>query len=129
MAAPIRTRPCLETPKSLGSIKKLSAAELLDSQFMPKLDEHFCFTPSEIEAAKKPDKRQQAHHKYIGGESVAEDRLDAFLGTKRMADYRQGGKDYKKHVICANSSHLGPWIACGALSLRKVYNEIVEYER
>lgn len=63
---------------------------------------------------------------FAGGETEAHERLNQFIWTTRaLATYKQSrngllGTDY--------SSKFSPWLALGALSPRRVYNEVRRYE-
>jgi deoxyribodipyrimidine photo-lyase len=92
------------------------------------LDEHFKFTNEEIMSVEKFDVRATANHS--GGETAAEDFFNAWLGSEEMLNYRQGeGNSVKTHENKSASSHLGPWLAIGAISLRRIYNEVDRFER
>mmetsp|Transcript_7085 Transcript_7085/g.5044 ORF Transcript_7085/g.5044 Transcript_7085/m.5044 type:complete len:113 (-) Transcript_7085:759-1097(-) len=85
-------------------------------QYEPKLTD-FGFSADE-----KPTHDKRSCYKFIGGEEA---------GLKRLNEYifeRKAVKHYNKtrnQLIGANySSKLSPWLACGALSPRKIYFDL-----
>jgi len=90
-------------------------------EYVPKLTD-FGFMEEEIP---KHDKR--SCYQFVGGEDRGLKRLNEYLFEKKAV------KHYNKtrnQLIGANySSKLSPWLACGALSPRKIYFDLRQFEQ
>ena len=109
-----------------GQLPPLEASSDVEAQaieFLPDLVRDFNFTESEVEST--PDARTCLDFK--GGEKAALERVSHYLfGKKCLKTYKKTrngmiGADY--------SSKFSPWLANGTLSVRKLYYDILEFEK
>lgn len=62
---------------------------------------------------------------FSGGENNAQDRLDHFISSNAIEHYKSTRNGM---LLADDSSKLSPWLANGNLSVRFIWNKIVEYE-
>ena len=89
---------------------------------MPNLED-FGFSKEQI--TKKWDSR--ACYKFIGGEETGLKRLDEYVDKHRAVAHYD---DTRNQLIGANySSKLSPWLQNGAISCRRIYWKVKEFEK
>jgi len=106
----------------LPPIEAESKSELIDEAFeyVPKLSD-FGFKEEETP---KYDKRSV--YEFIGGEDRGLKRLNEYIFEKKAIQHYAKTRNQLAGVNY--SSWLSPWLACGALSPRKVFWELHKFE-
>jgi len=99
--------------------------EKVAAEFIPDLALDLGFSPEEVKSTSVVDKR--ICYKFKGGEEAGLKRLHEYIfGKKAVSLYNSTRND----LMGANySSKLSPWLANGALSIRKVYWEVKKFEQ
>lgn len=127
--ADVKVRPLLDTPTK-GQLPLPDPANMTDTEkkastFMPDLKEDFGFSDAEIKASGVSDKRSCI--KFAGGEKAA---------IERMTEYIHSRKAVSKYASTRNmllgrnyASKMSPWLAIGAISIRKIFWELQDFEK
>ena len=119
-----RVRPLLPTPKKgeLPFAKNLDKEFINAAMYLPDLVKDLGFDKIDVEAQKD----NRASYDFIGGEDEGIKRCKEYIWeTMSVGHYATT----RNEIMGANySSKISPWLACGALSVRYVFYETIEYE-